>query len=203
MAARARWDQRRRRRRSSSAARSSVSVSMNSSLNVGCMTRLLSCGWILGAGPGPAGYRAGTGNGGDHSPGLSRGVLLRAYGRMPLARWVMQLTTALRLPALAMQLSKVVKTLVLRATSTPKLMVNATATASAKTPHTIPATAPELAVPLLRARVTATPPRTAAARPPSRPRGNKVKDTAATRLATPRTRAATPRPVPARAGAGG
>jgi hypothetical protein len=39
-------------------------------------------------------------------------------------------------------------------------------------------------------------------RPPSRPRGNKMKDTAATRLATPRIRAATPRPFPGRADGG-
>jgi hypothetical protein len=43
------------------------------------------------------------------------------------------------------------------------------------------------------------PPRTAATRPPSKARGNKTKDTAATRLATPRTRAATARPFPGRA----
>ena len=40
MADRARWDRRARRRKSSSAARSSASVSMNSSLNIGCMMSL-------------------------------------------------------------------------------------------------------------------------------------------------------------------
>ena len=122
---------------------------------------------------------------------------------MPLARWVMQLTIALRLPALAMQPSNVVKTLVLRATNMPKCTANAAPTASAMTPHTSPAMALGLAAPLVLARVTAMPPRTAATRPPSRPSGNKVKDTAATRLATPRTRAATPGPFPGRAGVGG
>jgi len=77
---------------------------------------------------------------------------------------------ALRWPAWAMQLSNVVKTLVLRATKTPKCTANTTPTASARTPHTIPATAPGLAALLVLARARATPPRTAATRPPSRPR---------------------------------
>ena len=115
----------------------------------------------------------------------------------------MQLETALRLPAVAMQLSNVVKTFVLRATNVPKRTANTMAMASAKTPHTIPAVAcPGFVAPFARPRVTAMPPRTAATRPPSRPRGNKMKDTAATRLATPRTRAATPRPFPGRADGG-
>jgi len=53
----------------------------------------------------------------------------------------MQLETALRLPALAMQLSNVVKTFVLRATNVPKRTANTMPTISARTPHTIPATA--------------------------------------------------------------
>ena len=53
----------------------------------------------------------------------------------------MQLETALRLPAVAMQLSNVVKTFVLRATNVPKRTANTMAMASAKTPHTIPAVA--------------------------------------------------------------
>jgi hypothetical protein len=47
----------------------------------------------------------------------------------------MQLETALRLPALAMQLSNVVKTFVLRATNVPKRTANTMAMASARTPH--------------------------------------------------------------------
>jgi len=90
----------------------------------------------------------------------------------------MQLETALRLPAVAMQLSNVVKTFVLRATNVPKRTANTMAMASAKTPHTIPAVAcPGFVAPFARPRVTAMPPRTAATRPPSRPRGNKMKDT--------------------------
>src|ERR1700750_1896059 len=112
----------------------------------------------------------------------------------------MQLATALRLPALAIQLSNVVKTLVLSATNVPTRTAYTTAIASAMTPHTIPAMAwPEFVAPLARPRETAMPPRIAATRPPSRARGNKTKDTAATRLATPRTRAATARPFPGRA----
>src|SRR6478672_4287747 len=115
----------------------------------------------------------------------------------------MQLETAVRSPALAMQLSNEVKTLVLLATNVPKRTANTMAITSARTPHTIPAMAcPEFVAPLVRPRVTATIPRTAATRPPSRPRGNKLKDTAATGLATPRTRAATPRPFPGRADGG-
>src|SRR6476620_8866816 len=112
----------------------------------------------------------------------------------------MQLATALRLPALAIQLSNVVKTLVLSATNVPTRTAYTTAIASAMTPHTIPAMAwPEFVAPLARPRETAMPPRMAATRPPSRARGNKTKDTAATRLATLRTRAATARPFPGRA----
>ena len=44
----------------------------------------------------------------------------------------MQWETALRLPALAMHLSKVVKTLVLRATNVPKRTANTMPTISAK-----------------------------------------------------------------------
>jgi hypothetical protein len=81
----------------------------------------------------------------------------------------MQLETALRLPALAMQLSNVVKTFVLRATNVPKRTANTMAMASAKTPHTIPAVAcPGFVAPFARPRVTAIPPRTAATRPPSK-----------------------------------
>src|ERR1700742_1065470 len=98
----------------------------------------------------------------------------------------MQLATALRLPALAIQLSNVVKTLVLSATNVPTRTAYTTAIASAMTPHTIPAMAwPEFVAPLARPRETAIPPRMAATRPPSRARGNKTKDTAATKLATP------------------
>src|SRR5215469_16637802 len=126
-----------------------------------------------------------------------------AYGRMSFARRAMQLETALRLPALAMQLSNLVKTVVLWATNVPKRTENATATASARTPQMIPATAcPGFVAPLVLPRVTAMPPRTAATRPPSRPRGNKMNDRAATRLATPTTRAATPRPFLGRADGG-
>src|SRR5437899_6300817 len=107
----------------------------------------------------------------------------------------MQLETALRSPALAMQLSNEVKTLVLFAMNVPKRTANTTATTSARMPHTIPAMAwPWLVAPLARPRLTAIAPRTAANRPPGRASGNKTKDTAATRLATPRTRAATARP---------
>src|SRR5690349_24578597 len=111
----------------------------------------------------------------------------------------MQLATALRLPALAIQLSNVVKTLVLFATNMPTRTAYTTAIASAMTPQTIPAMAwPEFVAPLARPRETAMPPRIAATRPPSRARGNKTKDTAATRLATPTTRAATAIPFPGR-----
>ena len=51
----------------------------------------------------------------------------------------MQLATALRLAALAMQLSNVVKTLVLRATKVPKRTAKTIPTIRARTPHTIPA----------------------------------------------------------------
>src|SRR5450755_167101 len=111
---------------------------------------------------------------------------------MSFARRAMQLETALRLPALAMQLSNVVKTFVLRATNVPKRTANTMAMASAKTPHTIPAVAcPGFVAPFARPRVMAMPPRPAATRPPSRPSGNKMKDTAAT-----------PRPFPGRADGG-
>ena len=53
----------------------------------------------------------------------------------------MQLETALRLPAVAMQLSNVVKTLVLRATNVPTRTAKTMPTTRARTPHTIPATA--------------------------------------------------------------
>ena len=60
----------------------------------------------------------------------------------------MQLATALRLPALAIQLSNVVKTLVLSATNVPTRTAYTTAIASAMTPHTIPAMAwPEFVAP--------------------------------------------------------
>src|SRR5437763_1035455 len=115
----------------------------------------------------------------------------------------MQLETAVRSPALAMQLSNEVKTLVLFATNVPKRTANTTAITSAMTPHTVPAMAwPWLVAPLLRPRLTAMTPRIAASRPPSRARGNMTKETAATRLATPRTRAATARPFPGRAAGG-
>jgi hypothetical protein len=117
------------------------------------------------------------------------------HGRTSFANWAMQFATALRSPALAMQLSNVVKTLVLFATNVPKRTANTMATTSARMPHTIPAMAcPWLVAALVRPRLTAMPPRTAANRPPGRARGNRTKDTAATRLATPRTRAATARP---------
>src|SRR6478672_4571212 len=115
----------------------------------------------------------------------------------------MQLETALRSPALAMQLSNEVKTLVLFAMNVPKRTAKTTATTSARMPHTIPAMAwPWLVAPEVRPRLTAMAPRIAARRPPGRASGNKTKDTAATRLATPRTRAATPRPFPGWADAG-
>ena len=53
----------------------------------------------------------------------------------------MQVATSLRLLALAMQLPKVVKALVLRATNVPTRTVNTTATASARTAQTTPVTA--------------------------------------------------------------
>ena len=82
------------------------------------------------------------------------------YGRTSFANWAMQLATALRSPALAMQLSNVVKTLVLSATNVPKRTAYTTAIASAMTPHTIPAMAwPEFVAPLARPRQTAMPPR--------------------------------------------
>ena len=64
-----------------------------------------------------------------------------SYGRTSFANWAMQLETALRSPALAMQLSNVVKTLVLFAMNVPKRTANTTAITSARTPHTIPAMA--------------------------------------------------------------
>jgi hypothetical protein len=74
---------------------------------------------------------------------------------MSFARRAMQLETALRLPAVAMQLSNVVKTFVLRATNVPKRTANTMAMASAKTPHTIPAVAcPGFVAPFARPRVT-------------------------------------------------
>ena len=136
--------------------------------------------------------------GASGEPGRRVGSLLSSggsYGRTSFAKRAMQFATAVRSPALAMQLSKVVKTLVLFATNVPTRTANTTATTSARMPHTIPAMAcPWFVAPLVRPRLTAMPPRTAANRPPGRARGNMTKDTAATRLATPRTSAATPRP---------
>src|SRR5215471_2866841 len=57
------------------------------------MTRLLSCGWILGAGPGHGRLPRGNEQRWRPCPGLPRGCAA-AYGRMPLARWVMQLLGA-------------------------------------------------------------------------------------------------------------
>ena len=71
------------------------------------------------------------------------------YGRTSFANWAMQLETALRSPALAMQLSNEVKTLVLFAMNVPKRTANTMATTSARMPQTIPAMAwPWLVAPL-------------------------------------------------------
>ena len=56
---------------------------------------------------------------------------------MSSAMCAMQLETALRLPALAMQLSNVVMTFVLRAMNVPKRTANTMPTISAGTPHAI------------------------------------------------------------------
>jgi hypothetical protein len=70
----------------------------------------------------------------------------------------MQVETALL--ALAMQLSNVVKMLVLCATNVPKCTVNTMSATSVRTPHTIPATAcPGLAAPFVLPRLAAMPPR--------------------------------------------
>jgi hypothetical protein len=60
---------------------------------------------------------------------------------MLFANWAMQLATSVRLLALAMQLSKLVKTFVLRATDVPTRTENTMATASARVPQTTPAPA--------------------------------------------------------------
>src|SRR6266487_214822 len=99
-----------------------------------------------------------------------------------------------------MQLSNLVSTFVLRPTKVPTRTEKATAMARARTAQMTPAPAcPELVAPLARPRVRAISPRTAATRPASKATGNKTKDRAATRLATPSTRAATPRPFLGRA----
>lgn len=54
---------------------------------------------------------------------------------MLLAKWAMQLETSLRLLALAVQLSKLVKTLVLRATNVPTRTENTMAMTSARMPQ--------------------------------------------------------------------
>lgn len=59
----------------------------------------------------------------------------------------MQLETALRLSALAMQLSNVVKPLVLRATNVPKRTANTTSATSARTPSRPARSEPGRAVP--------------------------------------------------------
>ena len=92
-------------------------------------------------------------------------------GRTSFAKRAMQSETALRFPALAMQLSNVVKTFVLRAMNVPKRTASTMPITSATRPHTSPAMAgPEFVAPSARPRVTAMPPRMAATRPPSRPR---------------------------------
>src|SRR6266536_3255232 len=122
------------------------------------------------------------------------------YGRMSVEKRAMQVETSLRLPAFAMQLSNLVKTLVLFATSVPTRTPKMTAMITARTPQAIPApVCPGLVAPFVRPRVMAMTPRTMAIIPPMKPSGKKTKDKAATRLATPRTRAATPRPFLGRA----
>jgi hypothetical protein len=75
---------------------------------------------------------------------------------MSVERRAMQLETALRSLALTMQLSNLVKTLVLRATSVPTRTPNVTAMTIASTPQTIPATAwPEFVAPPARPLVLA------------------------------------------------
>src|ERR1022692_3639283 len=107
----------------------------------------------------------------------------------------MQFATSRWLPALVMQWLKLVKTLVLPATKVPTRMENAMLTDTARMPHTSPAAAwPGFAVPPARPRVRAATPMAAATMPASRPSGRSTNDNAATRLATPRTRAAVPRP---------
>src|SRR5450755_817610 len=107
----------------------------------------------------------------------------------------MQFATSRWLPALVMQWLKLVKTLVLPATKVPTRMENAILTASARMPHTSPAAAcPGFAVPPARPRVSAATPMAAATTPPTRPSGSSTNDSEATRLATPSTRAAVPRP---------
>jgi hypothetical protein len=114
---------------------------------------------------GLSGTRAGIARRGPECDGQRPVPPGEPYGRTSFANWAMQFATALRLPALAMQLSNVVKTLVLFATNVPKRTANTTATISAKTPHTIPAMAcPWLVAPLVRPRLTAMPPRIAASR---------------------------------------
>jgi hypothetical protein len=60
---------------------------------------------------------------------------------MSFARRAMQLETALRLPAFAMQLSNVVNTLVLLATKLPTRTAKTMPAASARMPHASPAMA--------------------------------------------------------------
>src|SRR5258708_4124693 len=99
------------------------------------------------------------------------------YGRMSVEKRAMQLETSLRLPALAMQLSKLVKTLVFRATSVPTRTPKMTAMITARTPQAIPApVCPGLVAPLVLPRVMAMTPRTTAMIPPRKPRGKKTKD---------------------------
>jgi hypothetical protein len=117
------------------------------------------------------------------------------YGRMSFAKREMQVETSPRSVAWAMHLSNVVKTVVLRSISVPTRTANTTAMTSARMPQISPAAAcPELVAPLVFPRTIAISPKTAAARPPGRARGNKTNEIAATRLATPRTSALTPRP---------
>src|SRR5215831_4960701 len=112
----------------------------------------------------------------------------------------MQVATWARVLAFARQLSKLVKASALLATNVPTRTENTMPMISARTPQMTPATAcPELVAPVVFPRVRAMRPRTTATRPPRMPRGKRTNDTAATRLATPTTRAATPRPFLGRA----
>ena len=86
----------------------------------------------------------------------------------------MQLETALRLSALTTQFPNVVKTFGLRATKVPKRTETTIATASARAPQTIPATAClGFVEPFFLLRVTAMMPKTAATRPPAGQEGTR------------------------------
>src|SRR6266700_5185939 len=116
----------------------------------------------------------------------------------------MQLETSVRLPALAMQLSNLVKAPVLRAAQVPTCTLRSIAMIRARTLQMTPARAwPGLVAPLILPRVSAMSPMIRPTSPATSASGSRRREAAATRLATPMTSAATPSPFRGRARGGG